>query len=271
MAGTIRFLWKDGKDKALTFSYDDGQLADRRLAELFARHHMRATFHLNSGMLDKEGFVTSKELEELYRGHEIAAHGVSHPYFNQLPESMLLHELWEDRKTLERCGHQIVRGFSYPFGEYAETLMNAMKAAGLVYSRTVEATMQFGIPADFLRWHPTCHHSQVTEEMIADFLHAPKYRTLSLFYIWGHSFELAEEKDWERMETLCTRLQDKRDVWYATNGEICEYVTAVRSLVTSAEGDWFYNPTAQTLWMDIDGKVTALPPGEKAERKNSGK
>ena len=39
----------DGKMKALTFSYDDGVLQDRRLIEIFNKYGLKATFNLNSG------------------------------------------------------------------------------------------------------------------------------------------------------------------------------------------------------------------------------
>lgn len=42
-----------GKFKALTMSYDDGQIHDRRLVEIFNRHGIKGTFHLNSGLLKR--------------------------------------------------------------------------------------------------------------------------------------------------------------------------------------------------------------------------
>ena len=44
-----------GKKKALTFSYDDGVTQDIRLAELFHKYGMKATFNLNSELLGKDG------------------------------------------------------------------------------------------------------------------------------------------------------------------------------------------------------------------------
>ena len=37
----IRFLFPEGKDKALTFSYDDAQIYDRRLVSILNRRGMR--------------------------------------------------------------------------------------------------------------------------------------------------------------------------------------------------------------------------------------
>lgn len=40
-----------GKNKAITFSYDDGAVQDIRLIELLNRYGLKATFNLNSGLL----------------------------------------------------------------------------------------------------------------------------------------------------------------------------------------------------------------------------
>ena len=43
----------NGKMKALTFSYDDGVTQDVRLAELFHKYGMKATFNINSNRLGR--------------------------------------------------------------------------------------------------------------------------------------------------------------------------------------------------------------------------
>ena len=42
-----------GKNKAITFSYDDGVTQDRRLIEILNRYGLKATFNINSGLLDR--------------------------------------------------------------------------------------------------------------------------------------------------------------------------------------------------------------------------
>lgn len=41
----------DGRFKALTLSFDDGHIEDRRLTELFNQYGLHATFNLNSGTI----------------------------------------------------------------------------------------------------------------------------------------------------------------------------------------------------------------------------
>ena len=257
----IKFFFPEGKDKALTFSYDDAQIYDRRLVSIFNQYDMKATFHLNSGTLDREGYITRSEVEELYANHEVACHAATHPHFNQVSQAQTVAELYEDRRELEQCCGKIVRGFSYPYGEYNERLVETAVNLGIVYSRTVESTMNFAIPSDFMRWHPTCHHNKVTDELIEDFLNPRGHRDLSLLYIWGHSYEFERNDNWDYIAHICESLQGRKDVWYATNLEIYEYVTAIRSLVVSVDGSLIYNPTAVPIYLLIGGKSFCLPAG----------
>ena len=39
--------------------------------------------------------------------------------------------------------------------------------------------------------------------------------------------------------------------WYALNIEIVDYINAVKQLRYSADGKLIYNPTGQTIWLNI--------------------
>ena len=56
------------------------------------KYNLKATFHLNSGTLDTEGFIKTQELKSLYQGHEIACHGVAHEYPTHLSQERLVQE-----------------------------------------------------------------------------------------------------------------------------------------------------------------------------------
>lgn len=258
----IRF--PEGKKKAFTLSYDDGQIFDRRLVDLFDKYDVKATFHLNAGTLSQVGeneeFLLHDELEDLFEGHEVSCHGVHHPYFSQLNDAMIVTELLEDKRILERAVHYPVRGMSYPFGDYSDHLISIMKSLGFEYSRTVENTNDFHIPADFMKWHPSCHHNDALS-MVDRFLHPYSYQNLLLFYVWGHSFEFDRENTWDMMEEFLKRISRLDDVWYATNIEIKEYVTAARSLIATADHDLLYNPSAQTIYIECGNSILSINPG----------
>ena len=64
----ISMLFPEGKRKALTFSYDDGTIHDRRLAALLNEYGMKGTFNLNYGLLGKGGMETVMGLKLIFPG-----------------------------------------------------------------------------------------------------------------------------------------------------------------------------------------------------------
>ena len=52
-------------------------------------------------------------------------------------------------------------------------------------------------------------------------------------------------------------------MWFATNGEIREYVRAYESLVFSMDGERVFNPSYRTVWVEIRGNVYAVAAGKQ--------
>lgn len=263
----MRFIYPQGKEKALTFSYDDGQIYDRRLVEILNRHGLKGTFHLNSGTLAQdrqhEIFIGCDEVAELYVGHEVAVHGVQHRNLPTLTSPQAVNEILEDRRALEKLTGGMVQGMSYAFGNYSEEIIHILKDIGIKYSRTVVSTNGFFPPADFLAWHPTCHHSGNLTELGKSFLAGPGYVELPIMYVWGHSYEFNANNNWNVIEDFAELMEGKDDIWYATNGEICEYILAARSQEFSGDGLTVKNPTATVIWLRKDGgEAMKIHPGE---------
>ena len=253
-------LYPEGKVKALTFSYDDATRDDFRLVEIFNRFGMKATFNLIGSQFDLEVRVHADEVKSLYTGHEVASHSFHHPFLDRIPKACALNELLQDRRELEKVTGTIVNGFALPFGSWNPEIVELLRSAGYLYSRTTQFTMSFRLPADFLEWHPTCHHRSALE--LCDSFKKTHY-ALSLFYIWGHSYEFSRANNWDLIEKICGELGGQTDTWYATNGEICRYVTALRRLETSADAERIFNPTAYSLWFrKPSGEIFEIKPGE---------
>jgi hypothetical protein len=81
-------------------------------------------------------------------------------------------------------------------------------------------------------------------------------------YVWGHSFEFDRKNNWELIEDFCKLMSGNEDIWYATNIEIMRYVKALKALEFSAKGDIVYNPTAITVWINVNGKALEVKGGE---------
>lgn len=251
-----------GKTRALTMSYDDGQIHDRRLVDIFNRYGIKGTFHLNAGTLDTSGFLKADEVRSLFAGHEISAHSYSHPFLTKLPREEVAREIWKDRKRLELLAEYPVRGMSYPFGDYNETLVQTLPALGIEYSRTVQEHGDFTLPEQFLTWCPTCHHEQCLMERCREF-HAPNpWDRMPLFYVWGHSYEFDRNNNWALIEEFCKIAGADESTWFATNIEILDYLNALRGLKYSVECDRVFNPSAIPVWIDVQGNPVRIEPGK---------
>lgn len=253
-----------GKHHALTMSYDDGMIFDRKLVDIFNKYGIKGTFHLNSGNFGKEGYISKEEVKILYRGHEVACHTVHHGYLERMPYGTAVNEVMNDRKALEEASERIVRGMSYPFGTYNDAVKGILNNCNICYSRTVNATHGFEWPADFLEWNPTCHHSDRLMEITEQFFdNKDVWFASRLFYVWGHSFEF--QNDWSLIENFCKKISGQDDIWYATNIEIYDYINDLKRLQITADETKVYNPSNQDLWFSRNGETIMIKAGETLE------
>ncbi len=274
-----------GKPKALTFSYDDGCIEDIRFSQILTNHGLKGTFNLNCDVLRKGSGLSQADVEEylLSKGHEIAVHGQLHRAEGGMRPIEGIRDVLECRLELEEKYGRIIRGMAFPDfgitkmynGASYETIKNYLKELDIVYARTLSGdNNRFALPEDWLAWMPTAHHNNpALMEWLDEFLDFDynakgiycANRGPRLCYIWGHSYEFERNQNWELAEQICEKVAGKEDVWYATNMEIYEYVTAYQSLVYSADGRRIYNPTLKTIWMERDEKLYSIQPGEEVK------
>jgi peptidoglycan/xylan/chitin deacetylase (PgdA/CDA1 family) len=138
--------YPSGKAKAVTFSYDDGVVQDKRLAEIFDRYGMKGTFNFNCTYRRTFNY-TKEEIQELFlsKGHEIAVHGEHHrANGNTRPIEGIIDVLNCRLELEERCD-RIIRGMAYPdtgitlmgnFGSY-EKIKNYLVELDIAYARTL--------------------------------------------------------------------------------------------------------------------------------------
>jgi len=264
-----------GRARALTLSYDDGVQQDKELMEILNRHGLKCTFNISSGLYAEEGTVydegrihrrmTKSEALALYTdsGHEIAVHGLTHPWLEKLPLPVCVREIIEDRENLEAEYGGTVRGMAYPYGTYNDDVVSVLRNCGICYSRTVHSTEQFDIPTDWLRLPATCHHDNPRlMELAKNFLENPSWGAPWMFYLWGHSYEFEARNNWNVIEEFAEYMGGRKEVWYATNIEIYDYVKAYKQLNFNAAMTYVENPTAYELWFETNGKLYSVKPGE---------
>jgi peptidoglycan/xylan/chitin deacetylase (PgdA/CDA1 family) len=268
----IHFVYPNGHKKALIMSYDDGLVQDIKLVGLFNENGIVGTFNLNSGLLGQTNtwkrnnapdiiatYVSKDSLLYIYKNHEIAAHGATHLNFAQASDSAIYSEVITDMRQLKALTNYTVISMAYPFGSSNAHIAGIVKSTGITNARTVASTYTFDLPKDYLLWHPTCHDSSALEK-VNDYL-SLKNNELSVFHIWGHSWEFEDANRWNDITNFCRKIGNRKDIWYAGAGEFTAYQLALKGLVFRQ--DSILNPSQnQTVWYRERNNLHALSPGQ---------
>lgn len=263
-------------DKALTLSYDDGTVHDKKLIEIMGAYGLSGTFNICSFADEPNNWkLTEKEARELYLrdGIEVAVHGARHLTWTEVEPAVAARDIMANREKLESLFGKIVNGAAYPCGAYNDKVVEILRNSGIKYSRTTVSTGGFALPKDWLRLSATAHHKDPNlMEYTERFLNTEKKSYFwsnkpKLFYLWGHSFEFASDNNWDVIERFGEKLGGRDDIWYATNGEIYDYVNAFERLIFSVDLKYVENPSAIDVYVNILGKELVVPSGKMVEIK----
>ena len=231
--------------KYVTFSFDDGVTQDKRLIELLDKYGLKSTFNLNSSLFGLKGGwiqngkqlnhnkVMPSEVKDIYKGHEIAVHTLTHPNLTGEDDETVVYQVEEDRKKLSELAGYEVFGMAYPCGgvNNDDRVAELIKTkTGVSYSRTITSTYSFDLPKNLYRLDPTVHMCDAEKlfELAKQFIEL-KTDEPKIFYIWGHAYEfdVTDEMSWERLEEFFRLISGKADIEYGTNREVFKAVNLI--------------------------------------------
>ena len=262
-------VFPGGKFKVLTFSYDDGKIEDRRLVKLFNKFNLKATFNLNTGIIDPAIRIPQEEWP---------VHTFTHPTMIRLNNYNALREILDDKDNLEKIFKRPIYGLAYPNGSYDNRIVDIAKSVGIKYARVTNdkyaATKAaeayaanadgpmligdengFSMPEDYMCWVPTCHHNHNLIDFGKKFMALTKKQYLYMMYVWGHSFEFERNNNWEIIEEFCEMIANRDDIWYATNSDIVEYNELFDRLEFFADNEYVHNPSVKSVWLAVNNST----------------
>lgn len=210
--------------KIMVLSFDDGTIYDERFIELLNKYQIPCTFNLNSGLKDyvwyyKEHPIRRFDLTEkpeMYKGHEIASHTVTHPYLTELTEEELIREVGEDCRKLKEIFKVEEIGFAVPLDRCEEREIEIIRKLGCAeYLRLPKLQEGYNPPEDAFRIG--CN-GMYNEPGIKDKIAAFAKSTLpvSVFVLAGHSYEFEVDNDWEYIEDLLKYMKSFEDFEFMT-------------------------------------------------------
>ena len=203
--------------KTFVFAIDDGTIFDKKTIAIFNKYGIKATFNLNSGLQD---FVWNKDwlevrrlrLEEnkdIYNGHEVASHSLTHPFLTSLSDEDVYREVKEDIDNLRNIFGRDIESFSFPFDGYDERTINIIKSLGITHIILPDIDDSFSYP-------PDTYHIKVTSWNIDDALDKVKRfiedEETELFVYLSHSYDYEYDNSYDKLEELCKIVSENEDI-----------------------------------------------------------
>jgi len=230
-------MWNN-KNKAVTFSFDDGVKQDKKLIALLDKYNVKATFNLNSACFGSKNIylyenireinrdrLNEDEIKEIYKNHEIYAHTLTHRNLTTLTDEEVIKEVEEDRKNLSKITGYEVKGLAYPCGgvNNDDRVAKLIKEnTGVKFCRTTTSSYSFDKQDNLYRFNPTVYFREYDKalELAKDFIEL-KTNEPKVFYIWCHAYEFDYTDDaWDKFEDFLKLISNKEDIFYGTNSEV---------------------------------------------------
>jgi len=227
----------------VTTSWDDGSILDLKLGELLTKYGIKATFYIPR-FSKRITPMQNIDLLELAANHEIGAHTVNHAHLTLIPQSEAKAEIEGSKFYLEEILGKKVKMFCYPFGEYNEDTKQLVKTSGFSGARTVKFNGLKDIPDPYEFGITTAASNHQSDESgeIARYSRSVSIKSLSdwevkakvlfdlalsdggIWHLWGHSWEIDDHNDWNKLERVINYVSHRPGVTYASNGETVDTV-----------------------------------------------
>ena len=120
-------------EKAIILTFDDGYVDNYVEAfPILKELELKATFFVITDLVDKiPSYMNLEQLKETQAsGMDIESHTVNHEHLKQLSYEKQVKTLKESKEFLERLLNKKIQYFAYPYGEYTEETLTAVKETG---------------------------------------------------------------------------------------------------------------------------------------------
>jgi hypothetical protein len=239
----------------ITVSWDDGHPWDLRVAALLAKHRLSGTFYIP--MRTTHGTMAASQIRQLSGAFEIGAHTLDHVTLTRANDTQALQQIVGAKSWLEDNTGLPCLMFCPPEGRYSGRHLKMLRKAGYLGLRSVELTsLDFPRPKAGLMLMPTsvqahphspialCKnalkrvtlgnlwryivHGRSTDWCgMASSLLRQAIKTGGVFHLWGHSWELRQTGQWQRLDEVLAMMREFADqAFVLTNGQICQQFAA---------------------------------------------
>jgi peptidoglycan-N-acetylglucosamine deacetylase len=234
------------KNAFVTTSWDDGHVLDMKLAGLLAKYNIKGTFYisLKNREFERKELLTADQIRLLSKYFEIGAHTLTHPRLSKISEFESKKEIEISKLYLEIITGKAVLSFCYPGGSYNLLHTKQVADAGYKFARTTkrfETKTNGKIYETATTVHAYRHWTDLIPiiklsrfnlkkfieyyfnwDKLAIDLFDKSVTEGGVFHLWGHSWEIEKNHDWQRLTNVFEHLKSSGNVTYVENRQIYE-------------------------------------------------
>ena len=229
-------MQSSNKLRFVTTSWDDGDCADLKLAELLRSKGIPGTFYVPIHYRERP--LGPADLRTLAsQGFEIGAHGSTHRHLWGLPPEELAEEVRPCKRILEDVLGKEVEMFCYPHGRYDANVVRALQDAG--YKGAQPTLEPFEMPTT-LQVFPHARFTYLKnvararsfESLQSLLLHLPRVGSWlqlgkrlfdavlekgGVWHLFGHSWEIEQLGLWDDLREILDYVCRRDGVRYVPN------------------------------------------------------
>jgi len=235
----------------ITTSWDDGHPLDLRVAELLKKYGLNGTFYVP--MTAENQTLTTPQLRELSLSFEIGSHTLHHNVLTSATEQQATREIVDSKSWVESETGLPCLMFCTPKGKYRRRHVQMIRKAGYLGLRTVElnsldhprrkaglllmpttiqayphGSLTFVLNATKRAafgnlWRFVVHGRPTDWPILAQSLFRDALKVGGVFHLWGHSWELQQTGQWQRLEEILRFMSSfVSQAIPLTNGQVCQ-------------------------------------------------
>lgn len=237
----------------ITTSWDDGHPHDLRVAEMLAEVGLGGTFYVPRSA--ETGTMRADQIRRLGESFELGAHTIDHVDLTRVGDARARREVIDSKSWLEDITGRPCVLFCPPRGRYGRRHLAMVREAGFLGIRTVElVSLDRPRPRAGLMVMPTTvqAHPHGRAAFGRNFARRAAIRNLGLylrhgrsgdwrelarslldaairrggvFHLWGHSWEVEANGQWDRLRDVLRLLGEANGPARAlSNGDVCRAV-----------------------------------------------
>ena len=216
--------------KYFIFSIDDGTVYDQKVIEIFNRYHIKGTFNLNSGLNDFVWYLNEmpivrlnlRDNADLYKGHEVASHSLTHPHLTMCPGEIIVKEVGEDITNLRDIFNRDITTFAFPFEDSDERCVDIIKHLhNIKCIRHSQIDQSFKFPEDLYHIKITSLDVNEAVALVDKFI---ENEEAELFVFVSHAYDFEVNQTYDKLEELCQKVTSNDDIKVITMSELARVI-----------------------------------------------